>query len=248
VAASAWPATAERYQKLNRSYGSRTRPAQKRNGSKSRPTSWITAGHVVRSRRTAPAEKNRGNQRERVPHKRLASACSPSELADHLSFTTPPPAGVQLESPAWYVHRQRLRPVVDPGPAFSTATFHGALATSPLRSKAKYTLLEMLHSADEFGRTTVSGRRLAGHLGVREATISSHLEKARIAKLLLTKRRYNKSSSHQLTWPGSGLHPPHPGVSPLRTHTWTDGETAWWSSLDTGSRRPTPWGDHHPPF
>jgi hypothetical protein len=131
---------------------------------------------------------------------------------------------------------------------FSSETFRAALDESPLKNTVKSTLLEMLDGAHETGRTAVSGRRLAAGRGVREATITSHLQKARDAELLLTKHRYNKSSIHQLTWPGSGLHPPQPSVSPLSAHTWTDGEVGWWNSLDTDSPRSPPWGDGEPPF
>lgn len=229
MAVSTSPATAKRYRKSARPCVPLSRPAQRRNGIGSRPITRIGVGQTLGMRRSA-------------------AACSPTEHREPSTFTTAAPAGTPLEGAAWYLHRQRLRPVVDAGPGFSTVAFHQALDMSPLKSKAKYTLLEMLHSADEFGRTTLSGRRLAGTLGVREATISSHLERARFAELLLTKRRYNQSSIHQLTWPGSGLHPPLPGVSPLKTHIWTDGELAWWRSWDAGSRWPTPWRDHRPPF
>lgn len=180
-----------------------------------------------------------------------APAQVPAELA--VRFRSPASAqpNEQLESPAWYLHRQRNRPSFDSvnaGEVFCTDTFHDGLDASSLKRKVKVTILELLSSADEFGRTAVSGRQLAVRLGVREATITSHLQKARDAELLLTKRRYNNSSVQQLTWPGSGLHPPQPGISPLNTHTWTDGEVAWWSSLDTDSPRLPPWGDGEPPF
>lgn len=157
-------------------------------------------------------------------------------------------AGPYRESPAWYVHRQRTRPVLDTGSVFSSDTFRAALDASPLKNKVKYTLLEMLEAADEVGRTAVSGRKLAARLRVREATISSHLERAREAELLLTQRRYNTSSIQQLTWPDSGLHPLPPGISPLNSHAWTDGEVAWWSSLGTDLPQSPPWGEGRPPF
>lgn len=177
-----------------------------------------------------------------------ASACPRHSVEDQ--FRPPPPIAedAQLESPAWYVDRQRTRPVVDAGEVFTSDTFRRALEVSPLKNRVKHTLLEMLLSADAFGRTTVSGRRLAASLEVREATISSHLGKAREAELLLTQRRFNSSSVHQLTWPGSSLHAPTPGVSPLFAAIWTDGEVAWWNSLNTDSPRAPPWGSGRSPF
>lgn len=179
-----------------------------------------------------------------------ASAFIPPLYADQPTVpkATATATHVWLEGAAWYIQRMRTRPAVANGLMFCSVTFRDALDRSPLKSRVRDTLLEMLHSADAFGRTSVSGRKLAGRLGLREATITSHLEKARRAELLLSKRRYNNSSVHQLTWPGSDFHPPLPGVKPVRGHTWTDGELAWWSSLDTDSPQPPPWGDGRPPF
>lgn len=159
-------------------------------------------------------------------------------------------AGAQLESPAWFVHQQQTRPreSADPGTAFDIDVFHKALEASQLKDKVRATMLEMLHGADQFGRTTVSGRRLAASLRIREATVSSHLNKAREAGFLLTKYRYNKSPVQQLAWPGSGIHPPQLGISPLSPRIWTDGEVAWWRSLDTNFPLSPPWGEGEPPF
>lgn len=158
--------------------------------------------------------------------------------------------GVQLESPVWFLHRQQARPPesADGGTAFDIDIFHEALVASPLKDKVQATLLEMLYSADESGRTMVSGRRIAARLGIRDATVSNHMGKAREHGFLLTKYRYNNSSVHQLTWPSSELHPALPGLTPVRPHIWTDGELAWWGSLDTDSPQPPPWADGPPPF
>lgn len=169
-----------------------------------------------------------------------------SGLTSHASIQD----GGQLESPAWFVHRQQTRPRVsaDGGTAFDIDVFHEALEASPLKDKVQATMLEMLYSTDEFGRTKVSGRRLAAGLSIREATVSSHLNKAREVGFLLTKYRYNKSPCQQLAWPGSGIHPPQPGISPLRPRIWTDGEVAWWRSLDTSFPLSPPWGEGAAPF
>lgn len=159
--------------------------------------------------------------------------------------------GAQLASPIWFLHRQQTRPLVpadDRGSVFDIEIFHKALEASPLKRKVRDTLLEVLYSADEVGRTTMSGRRLAARLGIREATVSNHLSKAREAHFLLTKYRYNRSPVHQLAWPGSRMHPPQPGISPLDSRIWSDSEMAWWSSLHTDRPLPPPWSSGEPPF
>lgn len=176
------------------------------------------------------------------------SAYGPALRPDELSVPTPRATEIQLDDAAWYIQRLRTRPAVASGALFCSDTFRDALDRAPLKSRVRDTILEMLRTADPFGRTSVSGRKLAERRGLREATICSHLEKAREAELLLSKRRYNNSSLHQLTWPGSELHPLPPGVTPVGGHTWTDGELAWWGSLDTDSPQPPPWADGRPPF
>lgn len=157
-----------------------------------------------------------------------------------------------LPSPVWFLRRQQqARPRFVNGSedgSFSIDVFHEYLAASTLKDKVRNTLHEVLYSADVFGRTTVSGRWLAAKLGTREATISAHLKKAREAGFLLTRYRFNNSSVQQLTWPGSSIHPPEPGVSPLTNRIWSDGEVAWWTSLTTEWPLPPPWGVGEPPF
>lgn len=156
-----------------------------------------------------------------------------------------------LLSPRWFLRRQQTRPVLEalhPEAAYSSGTFFEFLEMSPLKERVRATLSEVAHAADEFGRTTVSGRRLAASLGIREATVSSHLSKARAAGFLITKYRFNNSPVQQLAWPGSGIHPPQPGVSPLTQRQWSDAEVAWWNSLHTCRPIPPPWGSGEPPF
>lgn len=101
------------------------------------------------------------------------STCRLPELAD--SFGSPPPIGAawQLESPVWYLQRQRTRPVLDAGSVLSSDTFPGALEASPTKSKVKSTILEMLRGPDESGRTAVNGRKLAA-TEAREKHIATH--------------------------------------------------------------------------
>lgn len=155
-----------------------------------------------------------------------------------------------LPSPQWYYRRQRTRPKNSSAncATFSSDAFNESLGASALKSRVRATLVEVLYHADELGRTSVSGRSLAKTLGIREATVSSHLSKARDAGFLLTKYRYNNSPIQQLTWPGSGIHPPQPSVSPLAQRMWSDGELAWWTSLNTEWPLPPPWDPGEPPF
>lgn len=152
------------------------------------------------------------------------------------------------EGAAWYLQRMRLRPETGQDGVFCHATFVAALAASSLNRGAKLTMQATLGAADNNGMTSISGAALAKDLGIRHATVSDHWNQARGAGLMLTRRRFNTSSIQQLTWPGSGMHPPEPGASPLGIHPWTDREFAWWDSLLTDSPQAAPWGGGHPPF
>lgn len=152
------------------------------------------------------------------------------------------------EGAAWYLQRMRQRPETGQDSVFCHATFVAALATSSLNSGAKRTMQATLGAASHHGITAVSGGAIAGDLGIRHATVTDHWNQARAAGLMLTRRRYNTSSIQQLTWPGSGLHTPEPGASPLGIHPWSEKEFAWWDSLLTNSPMAAPWGGGHPPF
>jgi hypothetical protein len=123
-----------------------------------------------------------------------------------------------------------------------------ALAASSLNSGAKRTMQATLRAASNYGITAISGGAIASDLGIRHATVTDHWNQARDAGLMLTRRRFNKSSIQQLTWPGSGMHAPNGDGSPLATHPWTDMEFAWWDSLLRDLPKPAPWGESHPPF
>lgn len=156
-----------------------------------------------------------------------------------------------LTGPAWYLKRQQTKPVIaatEDEATYSSDTFLRALESSLLKQRVRTTLRELMNSADELGRTAISGRCVAAKLGIREATVSSHLAKARDSGFLLTKYRYNNSPLQQLTWPGSSIHPPRSDVSPLTSRIWSDGEVAWWTSLRTEWPLPPPWGSGEPPF
>lgn len=197
--------------------------------------------HERQNDRCARTPKSSAAQTPRPKLKRTLSAGRIGQIEQCLG----------LPSPQWYYRRQRTRPRLNASAdcaTFSVDTFHESLGASALKSRVRATLVEVLYHADEFGRTSVSGRRLAMTLGIREATVSSHLSKARDTGFLLTKYRYNNSPVQQLAWPGSGIHPPQPGVSPLTSRIWSDGELAWWTSLSTDWPLPPPWGVGEPPF
>ncbi len=200
--------------------------------------------------RRRPQGTNRCRRTGRSNDRQVPSAWT-SECSAPANQAPPVAECLELLSPSWFLRRQQANPRFETGGddgTFSTDAFHKSLEASTLKYKVQATLLEMLFSADESGRTTVSGRRIAARLGIRDATVSDHMGKARVHGFLLTKYRYNKSSVHQLTWPGSGLHPPLPGLTPIRAHIWTVEELAWRESLDTDSPQTAPWADGRPPF
>ena len=106
----------------------------------------------------------------------------------------------------------------------------------------------LLENANSEGLTSISGAALAEHLQIRAATVSAHWKDARTAGLLLTQRRFNKSSVQQLAWPGSGLSMPDAVGAVQRSHKWSDAELAWWAALNGTNPKPAPWGNHVPPF
>lgn len=153
---------------------------------------------------------------------------------------------LELNAPGarWYFQRARERPES----SFSSSLFILALDSSVLNRGAKRTMLRTLETSNIDGITAASGRSIAADLNVRPATISDHWKQAEEAGLLLTRRRFNTSSLHQLCWPGSGICEPTPSGTPLYSRSWTAEELAWWNSSKQRPMRAPPWGYGFAPF
>jgi hypothetical protein len=128
-----------------------------------------------------------------------------------------------------------------------------ALAASQLKKPVQKTLVAMLESAGGGETTTIDRSTLCSITGVRrEATISGHWRLARQHGLLWSSARFNRSSVHRFTLPGSGL-PEADWLSgsiltPLRVHRWLPHEREWWETVGSEAASIPPWGDGTPPF
>lgn len=128
-----------------------------------------------------------------------------------------------------------------------------ALAASQLKKPVKKTLAAMLEAAGGGETTTIDRSTLCSITGVRrEATISEHWRLARYHGLLRSSARFNRSSIHRFTLPGSGLLEEDwlsgSSLTPLRAHVWLPHERAWWQALGTRAELTPPWGNGTPPF
>ncbi|MEV5053295.1 hypothetical protein [Arthrobacter sp. LAR12-1-1.1] len=108
----------------------------------------------------------------------------------------------------------------------------------------------MAEAVNPDGLTAVDRASIAADTGQSVRTTTSHWEQGRAAALLDSKRRFNATSVHMATVPGSGAALPSEWAvaSPLQGHFWTAAELDWWQSDASLDGKNAPWGDQHPPF
>jgi hypothetical protein len=135
-------------------------------------------------------------------------------------------------------------------PYFRKDAYLTAIDAAPLKASEKRTMAAMLGTVNPDGFTTVDRDSIAVDTGQTVKTVTRHWQQGRAAALLASKARFNNSSVHLATVPGSGAAFP-PGwavVPPLQGHFWTDTELAWWNSDASLCGKNAPWGSNHPPF
>lgn len=135
-------------------------------------------------------------------------------------------------------------------PYFHKDTYLSAIADAPLLASEKRTMAALLETVNPDGFTTVDRETVAADTGQTVTTVTRHWQQGRAAALLASKARFNNSSVHLATVPGSGAAFPAGWAvaAPLQGHFWTDREIAWWDSGASLDGKNAPWGDRHPPF
>lgn len=135
-------------------------------------------------------------------------------------------------------------------PYFRKDSYLSAVATAPLLPSEKRTMEALLETVNPDGFTTVDRETVAAETGQTVKTVTRHWQQARAAALLASKARFNSSSVHLATVPGSGAAFPEGWAvaQPLQGHFWTDTELAWWDSPGSLDGKNAPWGNGHPPF
>ncbi|WP_156945034.1 hypothetical protein [Arthrobacter sp. I3] len=108
----------------------------------------------------------------------------------------------------------------------------------------------LVETVNPDGFTTVDRETVAVDTGQTVKTVTRHWQQARAAALLASKARFNNSSVHLATVPGSDAAFPRGWAvaPPLQGHFWTDTELAWWDCPASLDGKNAPWGDAHPPF
>lgn len=135
-------------------------------------------------------------------------------------------------------------------PYFHKDSYLSAVAAAPLLASEKRTVAAMLETVNPDGFTAVDRETIAIDTGQTVKTVTRHWQQARAAALLASKARFNNSSVHLATLPGSGAAFPQDWAvaPPLQGHFWTDTELAWWDSPASLCGKNAPWGGGHPPF
>lgn len=160
---------------------------------------------------------------------------------------------VQVESyeaPAEALRRVREASARRALPYFHKDSYLSAVAEAPLLASEKRTMAALLATVNPDGFTVVDRETIAVDTGQTVKTVTRHWKQARSAALLASKARFNNSSVHLATVPGSGAAFPQGWAvaPPLQGHFWTDTELAWWDSPASHDGKNAPWGDGHPPF
>lgn len=135
-------------------------------------------------------------------------------------------------------------------PYFHKDSFLSAIAAAPLLPSEKRTMVALLETVNPDGFTTVDRDTVAVDTGQTVKTVTRHWQQGRAAALLASKARFNNSSVHLATVPGSGAAFPVGWAlaPPLQGHFWTDSELAWWESEASIHGKNAPWRNGHPPF
>lgn len=156
------------------------------------------------------------------------------------------------EAPAWYLQRikEGARVWEEANPCFVLDEFLAELSAAGLKRKVRVTVEATASTADTRGLTAVNRATIADQLGINTKTVTEHWKQARSAGLLVSHRRFNSSSIHQLMTKDSWLQPlgERPQAQPLRPHVWTPEETAWWTEARAPDFNPFPWGQEKCPF
>jgi hypothetical protein len=154
------------------------------------------------------------------------------------------------DAPADALQRVRAAAARRALPYFHKDSYLSAVADAPLKASEKRTMTALLETVNPDGFTTVDRETVAVDTGQTVKTVTRHWQQARAAALLASKARFNSSSVHLATVPGSGAAFPQGWAvaPPLQGHFWTDTELAWWDSAASPDGKNAPWGDGHPPF
>lgn len=164
----------------------------------------------------------------------------------------PTPRMEHGEVPVWYLQRIRegARGWQETNPSFALQEFLAELDAAGLKPKVHVTLEATASTADSRGFTAVDRATIADRLGINTKTVTVHWKQARSVGLLISHRRFNNSSIHQLMTKDSWLQPlgELPQVQPLRPHAWTREETAWWTEASKPDLNSLPWSQKECPF
>jgi hypothetical protein len=137
------------------------------------------------------------------------------------------------EAPAGALRRVRDAAARRALPYFHKDSYLSAVAAAPLLASEKRTMAALLGTVNPDGFTAVDRETVAVDTGQTVKTVTRHWQQARAAALLASKARFNNSSVHLATVPGSGAAFPAGWAvaPPLQGHFWTDTEIAWWASI-----------------
>lgn len=162
----------------------------------------------------------------------------------------PLPLAEVQDAPAVALQRVRAAKARRALPCFHKGSYLSAVAAAPLLASEKRTMAALLETVNPDGFTAVDRETVAVDTGQTVKTVTRHWQQGRAAALLASKARFNNSSVHLATVPGSGAAFPERWAvaPPLQGRFWTDTELAWWDSSASLYGKNAPWGSNHPPF
>jgi hypothetical protein len=147
----------------------------------------------------------------------------------------------------WYLERAKAASAQwVANSVFDLEQYLQRLSASGLKPKVVHTLSATARTASPHGTTAVDRMTLAGIVGRDESTITQHWKLARGAGLMRSRRRWNKSSIHDLTLDGSSGF--EYDITDIRPYAWSAGEHEWWRLAASDNPPPAPWGDGRSPF